>query len=39
MKNSKGIIGFVIGLAALGATVFVASLAWKRGQKNNTAKK
>jgi hypothetical protein len=33
MKNGNKIIGWVVGLAALAATVWVVSRAWKTGQK------
>lgn len=33
MKNGKNLIGYVVGLAALGVTVFVISKAIKLGQK------
>jgi hypothetical protein len=33
MKNGKNLVGYVIGLAALGLTVFVISKTWKVGQK------
>lgn len=33
MKNGKNILGWVIGLAALGVTVYVISKTWKAGQK------
>ena len=33
MKNGNKVIGYVVGLAALGVTVYVVSMAWKRGQK------
>lgn len=29
----KNLLGWVIGLAALGATVYVVSKTWKAGQK------
>ena len=32
--NAKKVIGWVVGLAALGVTVWVVSKAWKTGQKN-----
>jgi hypothetical protein len=32
--NAKNVIGWVVGLAALGVTVWVVSKAWKTGQKN-----
>lgn len=32
MKNLKGVLGLVLSLAVLGATVYVASKAWKAGQ-------
>jgi hypothetical protein len=32
--NGKKILGWVVGLAALGVTVWVVSTAWKKGQKN-----
>lgn len=35
--DSKKIIGWVVGLAVLGATVWVVSKSWKLGQKNTTA--
>lgn len=31
--NTKNVIGWVVGLAALGVTIYVVSMAWKRGQK------
>jgi hypothetical protein len=34
MKNGNKILGYVVGLVALGVTVFVVSKAWKSGQKN-----
>ena len=34
MKNGNKVIGYVVGLAALGLTVWVISKAWKTGQKN-----
>lgn len=33
MQNGKNILGYVIGLAALGLTVFVISKTWRAGQK------
>lgn len=33
--NAKNVIGWVVGLAALGVTVWVVSKAWKTGQKNS----
>jgi ABC-type uncharacterized transport system permease subunit len=33
MKNGNRILGFALGLAALGLTVYVASKAWRKGQK------
>lgn len=33
MKDGKAIIGWVLGLAALGVTVYVISKTWKAGQK------
>lgn len=33
MKNGNKILGYVVGLVALGVTVYVVSMAWKRGQK------
>lgn len=35
MKNGSKILGYVVGLVALGVTVFVISKAWKTGQKNS----
>lgn len=34
-KTLKTVAGIAISLALLGATVWVASKAWKEGQKNN----
>jgi len=34
MKNGSKILGYVVGLVALGVTVFVISKAWRTGQKN-----
>jgi hypothetical protein len=34
MKNGNQLVKYAIGLAALGITVYVVSLAWKRGQKD-----
>jgi len=31
--NGKKLLGFVVGLAALGVTVYVISKTWKSGQK------
>lgn len=31
--NTKNVIGWVVGLAALGVTVYVISKTWKAGQK------
>ncbi len=36
MKNGKTLLTWAIGLVALGVTVYVASVAWKKGQ-NKTA--
>jgi hypothetical protein len=33
MKNSKNVVGFVVGLAVLFGTVWVVSKAWRSGQK------
>jgi hypothetical protein len=33
MKNGKNLIGYAIGLVALGVTVYVISKTWKAGQK------
>lgn len=33
MKNGKNLLGWVVGLAALGVTVYVISKTWKAGQK------
>lgn len=33
MKNGGAILGWVVGLAALGVTVYVISKTWKAGQK------
>lgn len=33
MQNGKNILGYLIGLAALGLTVFVISKTWRAGQK------
>jgi len=33
MKDGKNVLGWVVGLAALGVTVYVISLTWKAGQK------
>jgi hypothetical protein len=33
MKNGKNLLIWAVGLAALGVTVYVASVAWKKGQK------
>jgi len=33
MQNGKKLLGWAVGLAALGVTVWVVSMAWKRGQK------
>lgn len=33
MKNGKNVLGWVVGLAALGVTVYVISKTWKAGQK------
>jgi len=37
MKNLKGVLGLAVSLAVLGATVLVASKAWKAGQDKKTA--
>lgn len=34
MKNGNKVIGWVVGLAVLGVTVWVVSKSWKLGQKN-----
>lgn len=31
--NSKNLLGWALGLAALGVTVYVISKTWKAGQK------
>jgi hypothetical protein len=33
MKNGKNAIGWVVGLALLGVTVYVISRTWRAGQK------
>jgi len=33
MKDGKNLLGWVVGLAALGVTVYVISKTWKAGQK------
>lgn len=33
MNNGKKLIGWAIGLVALGVTVYVVSKSWKSGQK------
>ena len=33
MKNGNKILGWAVGLAALGVTVYVISRTWKAGQK------
>ena len=33
MKNGNKILGWALGLAALGVTVYVISRTWKAGQK------
>lgn len=33
MKDSKNVVGIVVGLAVLFGTVWVISKAWKSGQK------
>lgn len=33
MKNGNALMGWAIGLVALGVTVFVISKTWKAGQK------
>jgi hypothetical protein len=33
MKNGKNLLGWAIGLAALGVTVYVVSRTWRAGQK------
>ena len=33
MQNGNKVIGHVIGLAALGLTVYIISKTWKAGQK------
>jgi hypothetical protein len=33
MQNGKKLLGWVVGLAALGVTIYVVSTAWKKGQK------
>jgi len=33
MQNGKNVLGWVVGLAALGVTVYVISKTWKAGQK------
>lgn len=33
MKDGNKILGWVVGLAALGVTVYVISKTWKAGQK------
>jgi hypothetical protein len=33
MQNGNKVIGYVIGLAALGLTVYIISKTWKAGQK------
>jgi hypothetical protein len=33
MENGKKLLGWAIGLAALGVTVWVVSKSWKTGQK------
>jgi hypothetical protein len=35
MKDGKKLLNLVVGLAVLGATVWVVSKAWKSGQKND----
>jgi ABC-type uncharacterized transport system permease subunit len=37
MKNGKQILGWALGIVALGVTVFVASYAWKKGQQNKNS--
>ena len=32
MKN-VGIVGYLLGIAGLGISVYVASMAWKKGQE------
>jgi len=32
--KTQNVIGWVVGLAALGVTVWVVSKAWRTGQKN-----
>lgn len=31
--NTKNVLGWVVGVAALGVTVYVISRTWKAGQK------
>lgn len=31
--DTKKILGWAIGLVAVGVTIYVASVAWKKGQK------
>ena len=31
--DGKKLLGYVVGLAALGVTVYVISIGWKTGQK------
>jgi hypothetical protein len=33
MKNGKNLLGYALGLLALGVTIFVVSKSWKAGQK------
>lgn len=33
MKDGKNLLGWVVGLAALGVTVYVISKTWRAGQK------
>lgn len=33
MKDGKALLGWVVGLAVLGVTIYVVSKSWKFGQK------
>jgi hypothetical protein len=36
MKDGKKVLGWALGVLALGVTIYVASLAWKKGQKSDS---
>jgi len=33
MKNGKNLLAYALGLVALGVSVYVISVGWKKGQK------